>query len=86
MSAWISTSDRLPPFGQYVLGYYSGGNWSDNDDPNRVVVKRIDSRDSDPTNPNNRMAGYEWRDFGPHHYFGHDISYWTPIAVRPQKP
>ncbi len=83
MSEWIKCSEKLPPFQVYVLGYYCGGNWHDRrSDPNRIVVKRVDTSDGDEYN--NKGAGYTWKQFGPGSHFAHDVSHWQALPEPPK--
>ena len=41
MSTWISTKDRLPEVGKYVIGYYNGKNWIYPEDPLNVNCKIV---------------------------------------------
>ena len=50
----INSEKDLPPEGKYVLGYYNGDNWIDNDDPRGVyckVVKLIKGRKAEDIDP-----------------------------------
>ena len=38
---WFNTDERLPYDGQYVLGYYNGGNWGCDKDPKRVNLLMV---------------------------------------------
>ena len=80
--SWISCKDQLPPPDVYVLCYYAGGNWNDSkDDPNRIVAMR--QLYDDRHDPNNRGAGYMWREFGPLRMFAHAVSHWHPLPAPP---
>ncbi|AUR81735.1 hypothetical protein NVP1089O_85 [Vibrio phage 1.089.O._10N.261.51.F9] len=78
MRAKRISNGELPEKGQYVLGYLKKDNWCDDSDTldNRYfkVVK------FSPCEPHgNNQTPYEWREFGPSTYFGHEIDVWYPL-------
>lgn len=84
MSEWIDCAVELPPPNRYVVGFYNGGNWRDSDDQcnvNSVVVKRVMVEPGQYC-PNNKRD-FRYKTFGPHNFFGQDISHWTPLPGDP---
>ena len=76
---WISTKEKLPEEGKYVLARHTRGTWrdsSDQDNVNCVVVKLV----SVPLQKHsNNQLPYKWSMFGPDNFNGQDISHWQPI-------
>ena len=92
-TGWISTADRLPEPGVYVLARHNRGTWIDSTDQanvNCVVVKLVMGKVIPPNPPfgtviceadqwQNNFKPYCWDAFGPDSFFGQAITWWRPI-------
>ena len=77
MTAWIETTEQLPPLNKYVVVRLNKKNWIDDDDPVNVytdVAKRIKSKQE-----GNNKRDYQWNTFGPARYFGQEVDHWFEI-------
>ena len=78
---WYRREDALPPEGLCVLCVHNRGTWihpADQAGVNMVVLYRVND-DPDPrvyVFPNNKGAGYEWKEFGPDKFWAHSIDRW----------
>lgn len=78
MTDWRTTSDGLPPLGEWVLIWLPDAPWYANGQQDGTHLAKVAAREETSIGPNNPLP-WRWNEFGPDSHRPSEVPYWAPI-------